>query len=131
MVHYVGGPADGRLGLMESSAHPFGMFLSTDTDGYYVMEYQVAGQRLGDLELTSDDVIARWHQRSSDQDFVTGDVVIVKDTGARGTAFAPTTFVKDDGTTDERWMVSIDSRLVFVTPDQIRVATAQELDEGA
>jgi hypothetical protein len=35
--------------------------------------------------------------------------------------------VYDDGTTDEGWMVSIDTNLVFVHPDEIRIATAQEL----
>ncbi|SCG39674.1 hypothetical protein GA0070609_0756 [Micromonospora echinaurantiaca] len=131
MVHYVGGPADGLVQLVQEGQHPFVVSLNTDTDGYYVMEYQVAGRRIGsgDLELTSDDIIARWHQRSSAQDFMTGDTIIVKDTGARGTTFAPTTYVNDDGTTEEGWMVSIDSKLMFVAPDQIRVATPQELSD--
>jgi hypothetical protein len=131
MVHFVGGPADGYVQLMEHDKHPFVVSLSTDTDGYYAMEYQVSGQRIGlsDLELTGDDVIARWHQRCSPQDFMTGDTVIVKDTGLRATAFAPTTIVNEDGTTDEGWTVSIGSNLMFVNPDQIRVATPQELNE--
>jgi hypothetical protein len=130
MMHYAGGPADGHNVLLsDEDQHPFVVSLNTDTDGYYVVEYQVAGRRIGegDLELTSDDIIARWHQRSSAQDFLTGDAVIVKQSGARGTAFAPTTVVNDDGTTEERWMVSVDSNLIFVAPDQIRIATPEEL----
>jgi hypothetical protein len=131
MVHYVGGPADGLVQLIHEDHHPFVVSLNTDTDGYYVMEYQVAGRRIGagDLELTRDDISARWHQRSSSQDFVTGDAVTVKDSGARGTAFAPTTYVNDDGTTEEGWMVSVDSNLIFVAPDQIRIATPEELSD--
>jgi hypothetical protein len=135
MLHHVGGPVDGRVLLMDDDRHPFVLSLNTDTDGYYVMEYQVAGQRIGagDLKLTSDDIIARWHQRSSAQDFMTGDVVIVKDSGARGTAFLPMTYVNDDGSTEEGWMVSVDSKLISLAPDQIRVATSEELsdDEGS
>ena len=84
MMHYVGGPLDGHVKLMQEDRHPFMVSLNTDTDGYYVMEYQVGGRRIGagNLELTSDDIIARWHQRSSAQDFMTGDAVIVKDSGA-------------------------------------------------
>jgi hypothetical protein len=132
MLHYVGGPLDGQPPeLVQADRHPFVMSLNTDTDGYYVMEYQVGGQRIGegDLELTSDDIIARWHQRSSAQDFMTGDAVIVQDSGAGGTAVAPTTVVNDDGTTEEGWMVSVDSNLRFVAPDQIRIATAKELSD--
>jgi hypothetical protein len=62
--------------------------MSTDTDGYYAMDYQVAGQSIDDMELTEDDVIAQWHQRSSANDFMTGDTVIVKATGASATVFA-------------------------------------------
>ena len=132
MVHYVGGPADGYVQLMEEDHHPFVMSLSTDTDGYYGMEYQVAGQRIGesDLELTNDDVVARWHQRSSSHDFMTGDTVIVKATGARAKVFAPTTYVNDDGTTDEGWTIVVDSNLTFVAADEIRIAAPEELEEG-
>jgi hypothetical protein len=131
MVHYVGGPIDGQIELMQEDHHPFVVSLNTDTDGYYVMEYQVAGRRIGagDLELTSDDIIARWHQRSSAQDFMTGDAVIVEESGARGTAFTPVTVVNDDGTSEEGWMVSVDSKLIFVAPDQIRIATPEELSD--
>jgi len=133
MVHYAGGPLDGLPQLINEDRHPFLVSPNTDTDGYYVMEYQVAGRRIGegDLELTSDDIIARWHQRSSAQDFMTGDAVIVKDSGARGTAVASTTVVYDDGTTEERWFVRVDSKLISVAPDQIRIATPDELsDDG-
>jgi len=131
MVHYVGGPLDGRVQLVNSGRHPFVVSVNTDTDGYYGMEYQVAGQRIGvaDLELTSDDVIARWHQRSSADDFMTGDIVIVKETGVRAMAVAPMSVVYDDGTTDEGWSVSIEAQMVFVKPDEIRIATAQELND--
>lgn len=130
MVHFVGGPADGYLQLMDESDHPFVVSMSTDTDGYYGMEYDVAGQRIGtgELELTGDDVIARWHQRNSAQDFMTGDTVIVKATGASAMAFAPTTQVKADGSTDEGWMIVIDSKLLFVAPDEIRIAFPEDLD---
>ncbi|MGV9805566.1 hypothetical protein [Micromonospora chersina] len=116
---------------MQEDEHPFVVSLNTEMDGYYVMEYQITGRRIGggDLELTSGDIIAMWHQRSSAQDFMTGDKVIVKDTGARGVAFAPTTYVNDDGTTDEGWMVSIDSKLMFLAPQEIRIVTSQELSE--
>ncbi len=130
MVHFVGGPADGYVQLMEDEHHPFVVSMSTDTDGYYVMEYHVAGRRIGDLELTNDDVIARWHQRSNAHDFMTGDTVIVKATGASAMAFAETTHV-NDGTADEGWTIVIDSKLTFVAADEIRMATPQELDEGA
>ena len=46
-----------------------------------------------------------------------------------GRAFAPTTYVNDDGTTEDGWMVSTDSKLMFVAPDQIRVATTEELTD--
>ena len=131
MVHYVGGPLDGQIELMREGQHPFRVSGSADTDGYYRMEYQVTGQRIGasDRELTSDDIIARWHQRSSAQDFMGGDAVILKDGGARGTAVEPTTVLNDDGTTEERWTVSVDSNLISVAPDQIRIATAKELSD--
>ncbi len=132
MVHYVGGPADGRVQLMEENHHPYVMSLSTDTDGYYGMEYQVTGQRIGtsDLELTNDDIIARWHQRSSSHDFMTGDTVIVKATGTLATVFGPTTYVNDDGTTDEGWTIAVDSNLTFVAADEIRIAAPEELNNG-
>lgn len=132
MVHYVGGPADGYVQLMENHRHPFMVSLSTDTDGYYGMEYQVAGQRIGasDLELTNDDVVARWHQRSSSHDFMTGDAVIVKASGDRATVFASTTYVNDDGTTDEGWTIAVDSNLTFVGAHEIRIAAAEELNKG-
>ena len=131
MVHYVGGPLDGLAGLMEGNRHPFMISLNTDTDGYYVMEYQVAGQRIGvgDLTLTTDDVIARWHQRSSSEDFMTGDIVIIKATGEHATVLAPTTCLNQDGTAEEGWTIEAGSSLTFVTPDRIRIATADELDE--
>jgi len=131
MVHYVGGPADGYVELMEENHHPFLTSMSTDTDGYYGMDYQVAGQRIGgsDLELTKDDVIARWHQRSSSHDFMTGDTVIVKATGARATVFATTTHVNAGGTTDEGWTIAIDSNLTFVAADEIRIAVPEELNK--
>jgi hypothetical protein len=132
MVHYVGGPADGNVQIMEDNRHPFVMSLSTDTDGYYVMEYQVTGQRIGigDLELTDDDIIARWHQRSSADDFMTGDSVIVNATGARATVMAPTTYVNGDGTTDEGWTIVVDSNLTFVAAHEIRIAVPGELSNG-
>lgn len=131
MVHFVGGPADGYVQLMDENTHPFAASMSTDTDGYYAMEYQVAGQHIGAgaLELTSDDVIARWHQRSSAHDFMTGDTVIVKATGARAMAFAPTTYVNADGTTNEGWMIATGSNLTFVASDEIRIATPDELNK--
>jgi hypothetical protein len=43
--------------------------------------------------------------------------------------FALTTYVNDDGTTEEGWMVSVDSNLIFVGPTQIRIATRQELSD--
>jgi hypothetical protein len=130
-VQFVGGPLDGRIGIMREDKHPFKLSLNTDTDGYYAMEYQVPGRTRSSVgaELTSEDVIARWHQRSSAQDFMTDDVVIVKDSGARGTAVAPTTVVNEDGTTEEPWLVSVDSNLISVAPDQIRIATPEELSE--
>jgi hypothetical protein len=128
MMHFLGGPADGYLQLMDGTDHPFAASMSTDTDGYYAMEYQVAGQHIGDLELTADDVIARWHQRSSTHDFLTGDTVIVKATGTRAMAFAPTTLVNADGTTREGWTIAIDSNLTFVAADEIRIALAKELN---
>jgi hypothetical protein len=129
MVHYLGGPADGYVQLMEQEQHPFVVSMSTDTDGYYGMEYQVAGQRIGDLELTNDDVIARWHQRSSAHDFMTGDTVILKATGALATVLAPTTYINDDRTTNEGWTVVIGSNANFVTADEIRIARPEELNK--
>ena len=58
------------------------------------MEYDVAGQQVDGLDLTDDDVIARWHQRSSAEDFMTGDKVVVKATGVRAMAFAPTSGIQ-------------------------------------
>jgi hypothetical protein len=127
MVHFVEGPADGHLELMAEDDRPVSVSMSTDTDGYYGLDYQVAGQRIGDLKLTSDDVIARWHQRSSAQDFMTGDMVIVKANGAHARVFASTARVNADGTTDEGWMIAIDSNLIFVAAAEIRIATPEEL----
>jgi hypothetical protein len=123
MVHFVGGPADGYLELMDEKDRPFSVSMSTDTDGYYGLDYQVAGQRIGDLELTSDDVIARWHQRSSANDFMAGDMVIVEATGAHARAFASTARVN----ADEGWMIAIDSNLMFVAAAEIRIASPEEL----
>ena len=39
------------------------------------------------------------------------------------------TVVNDDGTTEEGWMVNVDSNLIFVAPDQIRIATPEELGD--
>lgn len=105
--------------------------MSTDTDGYYAMDYQVAGQRIGvgDLEMTGDDVIARWHQRSSSHDFMTGDTVIVKATRERATAFASTARVNADGSTDEGWMIASGSNLTFVLTAEIRIATREEVGQ--
>ena len=59
--------------LADEKHHHFVVSMSTNIDGYYGMHYQVHGQRIGpsDLELTREDVIARWHQRSSAHDFMT------------------------------------------------------------
>jgi len=130
MVHFVGGPADGYLELMDEKDRPFAVSMSTDTDGYYGLDYQVGGQRIGDLELTSDDVIARWHQRSSANDFTTGDMVIVKATGAHARVFASAARINADGTPDEGWMITIDSNLMFVAAAEIRIATPEELSRG-
>ncbi len=46
MVHFVGGPADGYLQLMDDKDYPFSVTMSTDTDGYYAMEYDVSGERI-------------------------------------------------------------------------------------
>lgn len=129
MVHFVGGPADGYLELMDEKDRPFAVSMNTDTDGYYVLDYQVAGQRIGDLQLTSDDVIARWHQRSSASDFTTGDLVIIRTTGRRARVFASAARINPDGTTDEGWMIDIDSNLMFVATAEIRIATPEELGE--
>lgn len=72
MEHFLGGPADGYVQLMDEKDHPFAASMNTDTDSYYAMEYRVGGQRVGYLILTDDDVIGRWHQRSSAYDFMTG-----------------------------------------------------------
>lgn len=130
MVHFVGGPADGYLQMMDEKDHPFSVSMSTDTDGYYAMEYQAAGQSIGDLELTSDDVIARWHQRSGAQDFMTGDTVIVEATGDRAIVFGPTTRVNADGTVDEGLTIAIGRHLNFVAAEEIRIASPEELDKG-
>lgn len=130
MVHFVGGPADGLMEIMDEKDHPFAVSMSTDTDGYYGLDYQVAGQHIGDLELTSDDVIARWHQRSSAIDFMTGDTVIVIATGARANVFASAARINPDGTTDEGWMITVESNLIFVAAAEIRIATADELSGG-
>ena len=130
MVHFMGGPADGYLEFMDEKDRPFVVSMSTDTDGYYGLDYQVAEQHIGDLELTSDDVIARWHQRSSANDFTAGDIVIVKATGARARVFTSAARINADGITDEGWMIAIDSNLMFVAAAEIRVASPEELSRG-
>jgi hypothetical protein len=92
------------------------------------MEYQVAGQRIGDLELTDEDVVAQWHQRSSPDDFMTGDTVIVKATGAYAMVLADAAQVHDDGTVIDGLMIIIDTNQAFVRADEIRIATAAELN---
>jgi hypothetical protein len=131
MVHFMGGAADGYLELVDEKDHPFVVSMSTDTDGYYGLDYQVSGQRIANLELTSDDVIARWHQRSSAHDFMAGDMVIVMATGARARVFASSGRVNGDGTTDEGWMIAIDSNLKFVAAAEIRIVTPEELSGEA
>jgi hypothetical protein len=133
MLHYLGGPADGRVEFIHGTRLPSAMVMRTDTDGLYVVEYPVTGQRVDDLDLTEDDAIVRWHQRSSAHDFATGDTVIVKATGERATVFDSTTFYKADGTTEEGWSIYIGSNanaLTFVKAEEIRVALPKELDDG-
>jgi hypothetical protein len=105
--------------------------MSTDTDGYYGLDYKVAGQQVGELILTDEDVIARWHQRSGAEDFMTGDVVIIKATGTHATAFAPTIRVNADGTTEEGWTVAVDSNLTFVMAEEMRIALPDELNDDS
>lgn len=128
MAHFLGGPADGYVQLMAENEHPFSISMNTDTDGYYGVEYDVAGQQVDGLDLTDDDVIARWHQRSSAEDFMTGDTVVVKATGVRAMAFAPTTRVNANGGTDEGWTIAIGSNLTFVKAEEIRIARPEELN---
>jgi hypothetical protein len=130
MAHFLGGPADGYVQLLAENEHPFSISMSTDTDGFYGVEYDVAGQQVDGLDLTGDDVIARWHQRSSAGDFMTGDTVVVKATGLHAMAFAPTTRVNDDGGTDEGWTIAIGSNLTFVKAEEIRIARPEELDRS-
>ncbi len=124
-IHYLGGPLDGHLQLTDSSRHPFAIDVNTDTDGYYALQYQAAGQRIGDLTLTGEDIIARWHQRTSPTDFQVGDIVIVIATGERGTALAPLTQHSESGA-DAGWIVAVGDRSRFVHADEIRVATPSE-----
>lgn len=130
MVHYVGGPADGCTELMDQAKQPITAYMTTDTDGYYAFDYEVSGQRIGvsGLELTNEDVIARWHQRSSACDFTDGDTVIIRATGARATAFAPTTRLHADGSAREGWTIAIEAKLIFVAADEIRIARPEELE---
>jgi hypothetical protein len=130
MMHFLEGPADGRVELIHGSRLPAAIVMRTDTDGHYAVEYPVTGQQVDGLNLTDDDAIARWHQRSSAHDFTTGDTVIVKATGARATVFAPTTFYNADGTTEEGWSISIGSNpaLTFVKAEEIQVALPEELE---
>ena len=128
MVHYVGGPADGYVQLMDEGQQPFMVSMSTDTDGYYAMDYEVAGQRVGKLELTNDDVIARWHQRSSGHDFDNRRHGHRQATGVHATVFATAVRANADGTTDEGWMIAIASDLTLVAADEIRIASAEELN---
>lgn len=131
MLHYIGGPMDGLVQLTTAESHPFVITVNIDTDGYYAVQYQVAGQQIGDLVLTQDDFVARWHQRNSADDFMTGDTVIVKATGARAMAFMPSTTVYEGGTSVSGWMIkTAEGSLIFALPDEIRVATAAELAEG-
>ncbi len=127
MRHYTGGPLDGHIEVVDDPPHPFLVEFSGTTDGYYVLEYQVAGRRLGDLTLTADDMIARWRQRTSPTDFMTGDQVVVIATEQRGSVVAPWTRVFEDGPPEEGWMVSDGTRVVFVVAEQIRLLTAEEL----
>lgn len=126
MVHYLGGPADGYVELMEKEHQPFMVSMTTDTDGYYAMDYEVAGRQIGKLQLTDDDVIARWHQRSSAHDFMTGDTVIVKSTSDRATVLATTSRINPNGTINEGWTIVVGSKAIFVTKDEIRIATSSE-----
>lgn len=100
--------------------------MTTDTDGYYAMDYEVAGRQIGKLQLTDDDVIARWHQRSSAHDFMTGDTVIVKSTSDRATVLATTSRINPNGTINEGWTIVVGSKAIFVTKDEIRIATSSE-----
>lgn len=111
---------------------PFVISLQSDTDGYYAIEYQVAGRRIGagHLVLTSDDIVAQWHHRSGPEDFHSGDEVIVKESGARAMALAPISIVHNDGRVDEMWLIVTDDEQRHVRPDQIRVALPEELDQG-
>jgi hypothetical protein len=128
MLHYLGGPTDGRLELMQGRL-PTSIIMRNDTDGYYAVEYPVTGQQANGLDLTEDDAIARWHQRSDADDFTLGDTVIVEATGERATVFAPTARYNDDGTTEEGWTININGSkaMTFVKAEEIRVALPGEL----
>ena len=132
MMHYLGGPADGRLELMQGQL-PTGIVMRTDTDGQYAVEYPVTGQQANDLDLTDEDAIARWHQRSSAYDFASGDTVIVIATDDRAIVFAPTTHYNGDGTTEKGWTINIvgSASMNFVKADEIRVARPDELADGS
>ena len=126
----MGGPLDGSEALIAGERHPFAVSINTDTDGFYVIEHQVAGQRLGALERTQDDVIARWHQRSSPTDFTNGDAVIVKATGQQGMLLAQQISVHEDGTSDEGWLTEIGPDRKWFPADELRIATADELGDN-
>jgi hypothetical protein len=82
---------------------------------------------VGDLTLTTDDVIARWHQRSSSEDFMTGDMVIIKATAERATVLAHTLRTSmGTGQQKKAGRSRPGPSLTFVTPDRIRMATADE-----
>lgn len=120
--------------LIESEYHPFAISVNSDTDGFYVVRYQVFGRaRIGEFMLTSDDIIARWHQRTSRSDYLTGDIVVLVDSGNIATLISPVTIHNDDGSTIEGWFIVEDGQRRFVTKDQIRIATADEVsgDENA
>lgn len=126
-VHFQGGPLDGLTNLWEDDRHPFAISSDADTDGFYVVHHQVAGQRIGDLTLTADDVVARWHQRNSPTDFQVGDTVVVKATGEMALAFAPMSTHFEGGEVVQGWLIVVGDKRRHVTPDEIRVATPEEL----
>jgi hypothetical protein len=126
MVHYLGGPADGLTELLSESDHPFVVELTGDTDGFYIMRYTVAGRQLGGLLLTTDDVLAEWHQRTSPTDFMSGDHVVVVASGEHGLLIGPHTTVYEGGGTDEGWLVQVAGRVVRYSADEIRIATPEE-----
>lgn len=110
MIHFVAGPLDGTTLIWSTGHEPF-LLARPTADGWYEMNFDVAGQPLppnGSLTLTADDAIAQWHERAAHPDLQVGDSVIIQPVGRSGQIAVGPLSSADPESTDRQWLVKVD-----------------------